>query len=103
MQHNGVCGFCGTRVNEGFNTCAACGATWRSGTGNILIQTIAFLGMVPTLVLGVIAFAYWKMTFEGIVGPYHYTVTAGSTVATIVTFALSNKLFRKSQTWAWFR
>lgn len=59
-----LCGFCGTNINPGFNTCTGCGATYKkvSGCFGNLISAFAvmlfFFGfMVIIFSLGIKAFA----------------------------------------------
>ncbi len=51
-----ICGFCGTNIKPGFNTCAACGATFGKnltfiGKGMFLLATLLLLlGLLATTV-----------------------------------------------------
>jgi hypothetical protein len=53
-----LCGFCGTNINPGFNTCAGCGATYKKVMGcfgNIISGVaviLLFFGLMATI-LGV--------------------------------------------------
>lgn len=61
-DHSGACGFCGTSVRQGFNTCPSCGANFRREStagevfGFMLKFTIGF-GIIYSIVfiLGMVA------------------------------------------------
>jgi prepilin signal peptidase PulO-like enzyme (type II secretory pathway) len=63
-----TCGFCGTRINPGFNVCPACGAIWEPGN-HWLVDNLAALnlGIASISILAIITITTWVDSVPAIV------------------------------------
>ena len=70
--HNGICGFCGTGVNQDFSTCPACGAMWERAfknpegfKGAVRLFSIIFgwIGLMLSLLLLAYYFQFGSQAF----------------------------------------
>jgi len=56
-DHDGACGFCGTAVRQGFNTCSSCGADYRrvmsTGQAALVICLVAIFGLLLAAAIAV--------------------------------------------------
>ena len=92
--HNGTCGFCGTHVHPGYNTCPSCGAMWKqdfSPFGRFVGMLLAIPVFLALLLLPI---GLSKADGEGLL------MAGGAAVFLLVVFRV---IMPACAIWAWWR
>ncbi|KAA0574200.1 hypothetical protein FZ983_28535 [Azospirillum sp. B21] len=92
MRHDGICGFCGSDVRNGFDTCAHCSAMWARGFTS-QGRKKGLLILLASGVLAVLSMILHNSATGSIFGFL--------SVMTFLAMILGRFTFLKS--WAWFK
>ena len=92
--HNGRCGFCGTPVSQGFNTCPGCGAVWKLDVTPFGRFVGTMLAVPVFLALLLLATGLAKADGQGL-------LHAGGAAAFL--FVVFRVIMPACAVWAWWR
>jgi len=97
--HSGTCGHCGKPVLVGFNTCSACGATYRSKHTTAEAVLLAIVGTVLGTGFGLwVSTLFFKYNDDWM--PYAKGIAL---LSFVVSLSLMVVIFRRMNKPAWYR